>query len=358
MLVRFYKKHEKYLSLIAFFAGFTIDNLTLTRIDLWLDNVILASYLFLAALGIVFYQFFNRKLLKGKMTRGAMALLTLLIQFAFGGLFSGYFVFYSKSASLATSWWFVLFIIIFLIGNELFKEKYARLEYQVSIFFITLFSFAIFYVPIVLKSIEAWAFVVSGLVSILFIRFFIRILGFVVPKEVEKTRKSLSAIIFFIYATFNILYFTNVIPPIPLSLKDSSVHHYIERSGNIYVAQSEIIRWYEIHKKIRSRIHIGESSNVYVYSSVFAPTDLNTEIFHSWQYFDEASRKWIEADRFSYPIFGGRDGGYRGYTQKSTTFVGKWRVDIVTKRNQIIGRVRFDIIDDDKDSLIVTEHLR
>ena len=104
MLVRFYKKYERRLSLVAFLTGFTIDNLTLTRIDLWLDNIILGSYLVLAALGITFYQVFNRKLVKGKVTKGAMALSTLLIQFAFGGLFSGYFVFYSKSASLVTSW--------------------------------------------------------------------------------------------------------------------------------------------------------------------------------------------------------------------------------------------------------------
>ncbi len=358
MLVRFYKKYERRLSLVAFLTGFTIDNLTLTRIDLWLDNIILASYLILAALGITVYQLFNRRLVKGKTTKGFMALSTLLIQFAFGGLFSGYFVFYSKSASLVTSWWFVLLIILFLIGNELFKEKYARLEYQISIFFITLFSFAIFYLPIIVNQMGVWVFVLSGLVSLFIIRFFVRFLALFIPESVEKSKHALRFSILSIYIVFNVFYFTNIIPPIPLALKDSSIHHFVERQGDVYVAESEIVKWYEFGKKFRPRIDISQSQAVYAYSSVFAPTDLNVEVFHSWQYRDDTRDEWVETDRFSYPILGGRDGGFRGYTQKSQVFPGEWRVDVVTDRNQIIGRIRFHVEQTGEAPLTVSEIIR
>ena len=36
---------------------------------------------------------------------------------------------------------------------------------------------------------------------------------------------------------------------------------------------------------------------------------------------------------------GGRDGGYRGYTTKSTPAAGRWRVNIETSDGLLIGRV-------------------
>jgi hypothetical protein len=345
MFSRFYQKYEKYFSTVAFLFGFTLDNITLTRIDLWLDNLILGTYLFLAGFGIFVFHFLKRKKTKGWFRRKVILLLPYMIQFAFGGLFSGYFVFYSKSASLATSWIFVLLIILLLLGNEFFKKKYARLEFQVSIFFVTLFSFAIFYIPIIFNTIGVGTFLLSGIVSLIAIWIFINILSLAIPKRIARTRRQLMRVILFIYISFNVLYFTNVIPPIPLSMKEAGVHHFVERVGTEYRAETEKVAWYEIHKKVRTRIHVNEGEPVYVFSSIFAPTDLNTTVFHRWQHYDEVSEKWIETDQFSYKIFGGRDGGYRGYSNKSTIASGKWRVDIVTERNQIIGRVSFRVIE-------------
>lgn len=344
MLRRFYTKYEKYLSIITFLFGFTVDNITLTRIDLWLDNLILASYLFLAGFGIFLFHFLKRKPPKSRLRRNVVLLLPLLIQFAFGGLFSGYFVFYSRSASLATSWIFVVLIILLLIGNEFFKKRYARLEFQLSIFFITLFSFTIFYLPIFFNTIGAGVFLLSGLISLIGIWLFINLLAFAIPKRIRRTKRSLTRIILFIYVFFNVLYFTNVIPPIPLSMKEVGVHHHIERVGNTYEVKTELVKWYEIHRKIAPRIHIQDGA-VYVFSAVFAPTDLNTTVFHRWQYYDEMTKAWIESDQFNYKIFGGRDGGYRGYTNKGNIFPGRWRVDVVTERNQIIGRTTFRVIE-------------
>ena len=45
----------------------------------------------------------------------------------------------------------------------------------------------------------------------------------------------------------------------------------------------------------------------------------------------------------SYPINGGRDGGYRGYTIKSNPGPGEWRVDISTADGHLLGRVRFSV---------------
>lgn len=38
-----------------------------------------------------------------------------------------------------------------------------------------------------------------------------------------------------------------------------------------------------------------------------------------------------------------RNEGFRGFTKKENIFPGKWRVDIKTERDQVVGRVRFDV---------------
>jgi len=343
MFKSFYKKYEHHLSVGAFLLGFTIDNFTLTRIDLWLDNIILGTYIFLAALGIIAFQIADSKQIKGWFSKKVIILFPLLIQFAFGGLFSGYFIFYSKSASLATSWLFIVFIVMLLIGNEFFKKRYVRLEFQVSIFFITLFSFAIFYVPILFKTMGAWVFIVSGIVSLFIIRIFIRILARVIPNRIRESKRVLTASIFSIYIVFNVLYFTNIIPPIPLSLKAANAYYLVERNMGEYIASTEQLKWYQVYKKYRTTLYTEAASDVYFFSSVFAPTDLNTKIFHKWQYFDEAMDEWVETDRLPYKIVGGRDGGYRGYSVKTNVRLGLLRVDIITERDQIIGRYKFKV---------------
>ena len=244
MLKDFYKKYEHRLSIGAFFLGFIIDNLTLTRIDLWLDNLILGSYIVLAALSILLFQVVLNKEKLGYFSSRLYLILPLIIQFAFGGLFSGYFVFYSRSASFATSWIFVILILALLIGNEVFKKRYARLEFQVSIFFITLFSFSIFYIPILFNEIGVWVFMLSGLVSLVLIWIFVKILGFVIKEKARVARQKIFTSIFSIYVIFNILYFTNIIPPIPLSMKDAGVFYLVERleNGN-YNVLTEDLKW-------------------------------------------------------------------------------------------------------------------
>ena len=76
-----------------------------------------------------------------------------------------------------------------------------------------------------------------------------------------------------------------------------------------------------------------------------APTSLETTILNKWQFFDEIKREWVQTDLLQFRIEGGRDGGFRGYTIKRNIFPGKWRVDVVTKRDQLLGRETFTIID-------------
>ncbi len=213
-----------------------------------------------------------------------------------------------------------------------------------SIYFIAIFSFSIFFVPVLLKTIGITVFLLSGAISLLAIYLFSEALFKVVPNRYKKSEINIRNAVASVFIVINILYFSNLIPPIPLAMKDSGVYYSIERVGESYRAIGEEKRWYElIPFLLPETIHLQENSSLYVFSSVFAPTDLNTRIIHDWQYFDGKKGDWISVSKISFFIRGGRDKGYRGFSKKENVFEGKWRVDVKTERGQIIGRVRFNV---------------
>jgi len=338
----FYLKYEGRISSAALLGGFIFDNLTLQRIDLLFENLVIIFYLLLSGGGILLKNYFDEHSPQKNFFINLESFLPLFIQFAFGGLFSGFFIFYSRSATLSSSWPFVLILLVLLIGNEFFKKQYQRMTFQLSIYFVAVFSFSIFFLPVLTKSISPFIFVLSGIFSLIYIYLFLLLLSKIVPQKYLKSRKNLKGSIILLFVLINVLYFSNLIPPIPLSLKEAGVYHNVQRVNGSYKIVGEKIAWY---KKIFSKetVHLRGDQEVYVFSSVFAPTDLNIEIIHDWQYFNKINKEWISASQIIFPIVGGRDGGYRGFSQKENIFPGKWRVDIKTERNQIIGRVNFNV---------------
>lgn len=342
---QWYEIYERHITTGAFILGFIIDNFTLTRIDLLYNNLILLSYLAVASLGIVGYNIYTSNIRGARFLAPIARFLPLFVQFAFGGLFSGFTIFYTRSASLAASWPFLLLLLSLLLGNELFRKYYLRFSFQVSILFFALFSYLIFYVPIIVDDIGPGVFMVSGIVSILLLLIFLRLLGKIMPKRIEESKATLTLSVTGIFLAINVLYFTNIIPPIPLSLKDAGIYHNIERIGaETYKLTSEEAHWYNRILPTHT-VHVLPGETLYMFSSVFAPTDLDTHIFHVWQYYNEQEDKWVVANRIGFPIIGGRDGGYRGYTLKANIFPGLWRVDVVTEYDQLLGREEFRVVE-------------
>lgn len=327
--------NKKHLMTGAFLSGFIVDNFTLTRIDLTMTVVVLSAYLFVATLGFILIS----------ISRGG-TLVPYATQFAFGSLLSGYFIFFTRSASLAGSWFFILLLIIAIFGNEFLKEEYRRFELRAAMLFAAFFFFAILYVPVVLKSIGAWTFLLSGLMSLAAIWVVIGVISRIAPGVVRTTRRTLIATIGGLFVVVNGLYFANIIPPIPLSLKDAGVYHFVSRTEVVgYTGRAEPVKWYDVVGRYHPQFHHTQGESVFFYSAVFAPTALNTTILHEWQYYSEQQGIWKTTDRLGFQITGGRDGGYRGYSVKQSIVSGQWRVNVVTLRGQLVGRTTFTVID-------------
>jgi hypothetical protein len=336
-------KYDRHISSASLLTGFVIDNLTLRRIDLLFENLILLFYLTISCLSIILFNLHKGGVLRHSIFDKFIFVLPVVIQFTFGGLFSGFLVFYSRSASLLTSWPFLILILLVLITGETQRKFYERLSYQLTIFFVALFSFLIFYVPVLIHHMNEWTFLLSGVLALGLFYLLVRYLTKLVPALILASRKMIIAGVFIAFTTVNILYFTNILPPIPLSLKESGVYKLVERTSTGYRALAETdsgSKWWGRDETV----HVAPGEHVYVYSSVFAPTDLNTQIVHHWQYLSKTNNEWATVSRVGFPIRGGRDGGYRGYTFKANATEGKWRVNVENIRGQIIGRLNFNVI--------------
>ena len=339
--------YMRYISPLALIAGFFADNLILLRrVDVWTSNLLFFSYLAIAASCIVVLNLITSGRLRAPWLLKITPLIPVVAQFAFGGLFSGYLSLYSRSAAFAVSWIFVLIVAALLVGNERFVRFYMKLSFQISIFFTVLFSFLIFFLPVVFHEIGPYTFFASGLMSLVVIAFFLSILYRLVPETVLQERTRIARSIAVIFVVFNILYFTNAIPPLPLALKDAGVYHGVTRlSDGSYRLLAEPVPWYEAYLRYNTLFHRAAGTNVYAYSAIFAPTGLSTIILHEWQRYDEALEGWVTTNTEQFPILGGRDGGYRGYSIKAGIASGEWRVNVITQYGQLIGRISFTVVD-------------
>lgn len=356
----FAARNERRFTAFAFLLGFLWDNLTLQRVDRLFDNLVLASYLVIALAAICLINAHGAGLrraaaggsglakagwLQGRLALKGVSVFQFLLPFAFGGLFSGFLIFYSRSGSLLTSAPFLLVLALLFFGNEFFRRHYERFVFQMSVFFVALFSYSALIVPVLFRRIGDVIFLASGLAALLLFWVVLRVLRRIARDEVAKSHRVLWPVVGMIYITFHFLYFNNMIPPIPLSLEEIGVYHGVERteSGG-YLLRFERAPWYAFGQATGRIFHRVGDEPAYAWSSVYAPTRLETDIVHRWSYVDDAKGEWTTANTVRFPISGGREGGFRGYSVKENITPGKWRVDVETVRGQIIGRFSFDVV--------------
>lgn len=340
---------------IAFVFGFVNDFLLLNQVDNVFDNLILLFYVTLAMVSIVLLysavagrwpEVWNERI----QTYAAMA-----VQYAFGGLLSGMLIFYGRSASLGDSWPYLLIIAGIIYLNESVKKRSGRLVLMLSIFFIGLFSYVVLVIPVLTGKMGEWIFIGSGLLALLIMSALFFVLRLVIPRFIASQTRMLVFSIGSIFALMNFLYFFNLIPPIPLSIKDIGIYHSVVRFENgEYQLKYEEGEWWQFWKRSDTEFHPNAGDNVFCFTKVFTPARLNTEVYHRWEYFDEAQKKWVTHARLPYYIFGGRSDGYRGYTQIGSFRDGKWRCSVETDRGQVLGRESFRIDSTaSSDSLII-----
>ncbi len=337
-----YEMNERRISTFSLLFGFVFDSLTLQRIDALRENLWMLFNLLLVASCIIIL---NRQENDSSNDLGEVKKhfwLMNFLQFGFGALLGTFFIFYFRSATLASAWPFLVVILGAMVANELFQKKYARLTLQISFLYLSIFSFSIFLVPLAAKKIGSGIFLLSGLVSLVVIWLFLLVLKTFAAEGFKKSQQMILRSVGGIFIAINILYFANIIPPVPLSLKDAGIYHSVSRISNTsYKLEGEKKGFLQFFH-LRETIHLSSGSPAFAFSAIFSPTDFNINIIHEWQYKNQEG-KWITASRIPLFVSGGRDGGFRTYSIKSNLSAGVWRVNVSTERGQLIGRINFKV---------------
>ena len=342
-----YGRFERPISSLSLLSGFVFDALTLKRLDTLWENLWIIGHLLIVGVFIVLIHLKERGEGDEHNPNKAHFWFVNILQFVFGGTLSTFLVFYFRSTDIWITWPFLLILAIAFLANESLKKHYVRLSFQISLFFLSIYSFAIFALPVLLHKIDKEVFIFSGLASLFFIAIFIKILFYFLKDRFKGSKKLVILLVLGIFIIVNFLYFTNLIPPIPLSLKDGDVYHSIikNKSGD-YDVTYEDYGW-KGYFKLYPDFHKTESAPVYAFSAIFSPRDLDLGIIHEWQYRDTVKNKWITQSKIPLQIIGGRDSGFRTYSMRSNLEQGKWRVNIKTTEGQTIGSIRMNIINTD-----------
>jgi hypothetical protein len=336
-------RYERQLSAAGMIAGFATDNFMFRRVDLPNTQIIFLVYIAVAAVTILVLHSINSHTKRGPEEKPPrwQTFLPVATQFALGGLWSGFLIFYTRSAVLLASWPFLLVLVAIFIGNEVFKQYYERLVFTATLLFFGIFSYAIVTVPIYIHQIGVFAFLLSGLAAIVAFTVFLWALFLFGRKAFVDAKWPIIGASAIVYILINVFWFTNILPPLPVALAKSGIYTDVKHVGNDYIGTGEPRAWYQALST--PVIHVAAGQPLYAYTAVFAPVKLNTRITHNWQHYDDKHRRWVAVSKVSYAINGGRDGGYRGYTIKRNPSAGEWRVDFATADGHLLGRERFTV---------------
>ena len=332
---------------LFFLSGVTYDLLTLTRIDRWIDNLILLIYLLLLGvliiltgrLGIETAQDHEQSAEPPAIVRWLLRMRSyypMAIQFFLGSLFSAYAVFYSRSATFTGTAVFFILLVVLLVANEFLRNRLSSLRLLVSLYAVVCFAFFTFFLPVMTGYMNVAVFLIGAALSagVIF-----RVVQLIYRGNQDRSRLEAIGVTAPAFALIGLLvgfYFLNWIPPVPLSLKYGGIYHEVKKAGDRFELSYEK-QWYQFWKRADTTFPADEP--IYCFTAVFAPVDLNTTVYHHWYYRANGDRPFAHADRIPLKISGGREGGYRAYSFKQRLDPGDWRVDVETEDGRIIGRV-------------------
>lgn len=327
----FYQKYERWMPIAFFALGFVFDALMLRRIDELKAILQQALYIILSA------YFIGQELLgrKGWKYREP------LLHFMLGTLLNSYTIFYFKSASSLTSFIFIALLIGLLIVNEFKRFGESQTKVHVAFWSLSLTSYLISLVPILVGFIGTIPFLLAIAASILIFVGACRLLlkKFQVSRELLKSH--LVVPFAAIQVIFTVFYVAKVIPPVPLSVQYMGIYHDIKKEHGEYQLIFTRSRWkFWQHGDQTFSARPGDS--IYCFARIFSPSRFKDKLQIRWLYHDER-HGWMPADAIPLQIEGGREEGYRSVTQKKNYQPGEWKVQVETMDNREVGHIRFAV---------------
>lgn len=337
----------KHILLLFFLLGFVLDAFGLPSVTNSLSAIIGGVYLLSATVLLIVRELVRSKLVDKNNTDNITKvynMVSLMLYFIIGSLMSYVLIYYVRSSDIHVSGPLLLLIMLIVLLNEFVRIE-TRLILDTAIIVLAATLYFVFAIPFWLSAINDKIFLVSIVVSVIFSLFVTTTLHSISFKYKVlgkyKSKYYLNSLIF-VPVFIGLLYFTNIIPAVPLAIVSADVYSGIEKdsSGNYILNDASSKNWNPFALPIANVNHLD--SSVSFYSAVKAPVSLNTNISHSWQKYNSSTKSWDTIMNISFPIQGGREGGFRGYSTKSNITKGIWRV-FVTTGNRHIGSFKFEV---------------
>jgi hypothetical protein len=340
---QFYRDHEPLCTTLFFAAGFLFDTIAVGRIDR-LHNVLhQASYLSLCA----FFTSLELQELHGRFSpperlKTAWRYHVGATHFMLGTLLNIYTLFFFKSASLGTSFLFLMILAGLLAVNELKPFKDAGATLRMTLFSLCLISYFTYLVPMLLGFIGGLAFAgsIAGAGACVFL------LVYLLKNRLPKPVIERHVIVPFglVALGFSALYVLKAIPPVPLSLSTIGIYHDVRREDDRFALTMTRPRW-KFWQRGDQTFLARPGDAIHCFVSVFSPTRFQERLLLRWQ-FKEPSGRWQEAGDMPLAVVGGRDEGFRAESVKSRYMPGRWRVRVETSDERELGRIDFTVIED------------
>lgn len=337
----YYKANETRLNISFFLTGVLIDIFTVSDIDSIFTVTQQIIYLFVVGI-LLYFDFLSQQeggIRVHRFFKKIWVYRDLAIHFLMGSLLSIYSIFFIKSASIVSSFAFIIFMISLMIINELKIFQRNKINLKIGLYLICVFSFFSMLFPVLLGFVGWQPFALSLIATLLFLWGLYRIL----LKRVQKTSVLRNALIWpgvAVLSIFGLFYYLGWIPPVPLSTQEIGIYHNVEKTGSEYVLYHETPSWMFWRKGDQNFI-AQEGDKIFVFVRVFSPARFSDKVILHWQLYDERKMQWMTTDRIAMSILGGRQGGYRGYASKQNYQEGDYRVLIETKDGREIGRLNF-----------------
>lgn len=344
-----------WLSPVAFLCGFVLDTLTLRRVDDVGDNVQLTLYLGLAAVLLVLERRTWHGRMRSAWLRRHHGVLRYGLQVLFGGLFSAYFIFYSRSVTWGPSIAFCLLLVGLMAVNELRFSKFRPDVPLFALFFFSVLSYLLFAVPTWTGQLGWGTRLVAASLALAIGTALVALVhsGPVVDPEPLAAGRTADLRLALVrnggtwsgmLVTLWVAAWLGLVPPVPLALAEAGIYHDVRRTEEGFALTYDSPPWWAVWRRDDSVFRYRPGDRVHCFSAVFAPSGANLRVLHAWEVYRDG--RWQETDRIPWDMRGGRDGGWRSYTAKRHVEPGEWRVRVLSEHGEELGRVRFRVVAD------------
>lgn len=341
-----YQKHQSYGDATFFVGGFLFDLTTLDKIE---GTNLLQQGLFLVLLSLFIFfdvMFIHKKIEIPEKYIKFWKYRNEFGHFIFGSLLSAYTIFFFKSASISTSLSFLIGLVFLLVLNEFPKFKKQGHSIRILLFNFCLIAFLIYLVPIFFGRLGTDVFIVSIFSSQIYFASFLWIWRkYHISHDFLKKQFLFSI---FVHIAIVILFFSNSLPPVPVSIRFIGIYHDIKKSNDKYELLYDRPFW-KFWQSGDQSFFAQPGDKIVCFAKIHSPTHFNDEVFFKWELFTEKFG-WQTQDYIQMNILGGRKKGYRGFTTKSNYQPGHWRIKLETSDHREIGRIDFQVIKEDSQS--------